>query len=122
VIGNRIGDNNEQLQMGTGYDHCWVLNRTTHSGVELATTLWEPVSGRCMEVFTDQPGIQFYSGNFFDEGSYNGKYGRPIRYRESLALETQKYPDSPNHPHFPSSVLRPGETYTHTCVYKFSTK
>ena len=121
VIGDRIGDDNEQLKMGSGYDHCWVLNRVGN-GVELAATLWEPVSGRVMEVFTDQIGIQFYSGNFFDQGSHSGKYNRPLKYRETLALETQKFPDSPNHPHFPSTVLRPGEKYSHECIYKFGVK
>jgi aldose 1-epimerase len=121
VIGERIGEDNEQLRMGSGYDHNWVIDRNG-SGVELAATLWEPASGRYMEVLTDQPGMQFYSGNFFDEGSYNGKYDRPIKYRESLALETQKFPDSPNHSNFPSTVLRPNETYVHTCIYRFGVK
>ena len=121
AIGERIGEDNGQLHMGAGYDHNWVLDRRS-DGVELAATLWEPASGRYMEVLTDQPGIQFYSGNFFDNGSCNGKYGRPLKYRESLALETQKFPDAPNHPHFPSTVLRPGETYTQVCVYRFGVK
>jgi aldose 1-epimerase len=121
AIGERIEQENEQLRMGSGYDHNWVLDRDS-DGVELAATLWEPESGRYMEVLTDQPGMQFYCGNFFDNGSYNGKYGRPIKYRESLALETQKFPDSPNQPHFPSTVLRPGETYTQTCIYQFGVK
>jgi len=73
-----------------------------------------------MEVWSDQVGIQFYSGNFFD-GSTNGKYGRPLRYRESLALETQKFPDSPNHPNFPSTILHPDEHYRHVCIYRFGT-
>ena len=74
-----------------------------------------------MEVYTDQPAMQFYSGNFFD-GSTTGKYGKALRYRESIALETQKYPDTPNHDNFPSTLLRPGEKYTHVCVYKFGVK
>jgi aldose 1-epimerase len=74
-----------------------------------------------MDVATDQVAIQFYSGNFFD-GKYAGKYGRPINYRESVALETQKHPDAINHPEFPSIVLNPDEVYTHVCVYKFYTK
>jgi len=122
VIGERIGANNTQLINGSGYDHNWVLDRTPGGEAQLAATLWEPAGGRYMEVWTDQPAMQFYSGNFFDEGSHNGKYGRPLRYRESLALETQKYPDSPNHPDFPSTVLRPGETYTQVCIYKFGVK
>ncbi len=122
AIGERIGVENEQLKNGAGYDHNWLLDRNSEKDVELAATLLEPASGRYMEVWTDQPALQFYSGNFFDEGSYSGKYGRPIKYRESLALETQKYPDSPNHENFPSTVLRPGETYTQTCIYKFGVK
>jgi aldose 1-epimerase len=74
-----------------------------------------------MEVLTDQPALQFYGGNFFD-GTAKGKYGRPLAYRESIALETQKYPDTPNQPHFPSTLLNPGENYTHVCVYRFSVK
>jgi len=76
------------------------------------------LENRTLEVWSDQPAIQFYCGNFFD-GSSVGKTGKPLRYRESVALETQKYPDSPNHPAFPSTTLRPGETYTHTCIYRF---
>ena len=79
------------------------------------------MSGRLLEVYTDQPGLQFYSGNFFN-GKVNGKYGKPIKFREALALETQKFPDSPNHSNFPSTLLNPGETYTHVCIYKFSVK
>lgn len=120
VIGDRINNENPQLKNGQGYDHNWVLDKTT-DGVEHIVTLYEPQSGRTMEVFTDQPGIQFYSGNFFD-GKTNGKYGKPIKYREALALETQKFPDSPNHENFPSTRLNPDETYTHTCIYKFGVK
>jgi aldose 1-epimerase len=120
VIGERIDSDDRQLKNGLGYDHNWILDNKTGE-VALAATLYEPVSGRILEVYTDQPAIQFYSGNFFD-GKVNGKSGKPIRYREALALETQKFPDSPNHPNFPSTVLRPGETYTHTCIYKFLTE
>ncbi|NDV58293.1 aldose epimerase family protein [Bacteroides sp. 519] len=121
AIGERINQDNEQLKNGLGYDHNWVLDKKNQGTVELAVTLYEPTSGRVMEVYTDQPGVQFYSGNFFD-GKTNGKYGRPIAFREALALETQKFPDSPNHPNFPSTRLNPGETYTQTCIYKFSIK
>ncbi len=121
LIGERISNDDIQLQNGGGYDHNWVLDRKTEKELEFAASVYEPVSGRFMEVFTDQPALQFYSGNFFD-GSTKGKYGKPLKYRESLALETQKYPDSPNHAHFPSTLLKPGEDYTHTCVYKFSVK
>jgi len=121
TIGERIDTNNEQLKNGAGYDHNWVLNRKSNNGIELAAILYEPQSGRMMEVFTDQPGLQFYSGNFFD-GKDIGKNGKYYKYREGLALETQKFPDSPNQPSFPSTRLNPGNVYTHTCIYKFSIK
>ena len=121
TVGERIGADNAQLRNGGGYDHNWVIDRKTESGVELAATVWEPASGRTVEVWSDQPGLQVYSGNFFD-GKSMGKYGKPQRYRESLALETQKFPDSPNQDNFPSTVLRPGQTYTQTCIYKFGVK
>ena len=121
AIGERIGADNQQLRNGGGYDHNWVIDRKTQSGIERAATVWEPASGRTIEVLSDQPGLQVYSGNFFD-GKSIGKYGKPQRYRESLALETQKFPDSPNHDNFPSTVLRPGETYTQVCIYKFGVK
>ncbi|WP_295936082.1 aldose epimerase family protein [uncultured Alistipes sp.] len=121
VIGERIDADDEQLRNGLGYDHNWVVDRKTADGVEYMATLSEPTLGRTVEVLGDQPGIQVYTGNFFD-GASNGKYGKPLRYRESVALETQKYPDSPNHESFPSTVLRPGEVYTQVCIYKFGVK
>lgn len=121
AIGERIDADDEQLRNGGGYDHNWIIDRKTPGGIEQMATVWEPASGRTVEVLSDQPAMQFYSGNFFD-GTSNGKYGKPQRYRESLALETQKYPDSPNHDNFPSTVLRPGERYTQVCVYKFGVK
>lgn len=121
AIGERIDADNEQLRNGGGYDHNWIIDRRAEGGIEPMATVWEPASGRTVEVLSDQPAMQFYSGNFFD-GTSNGKYGKPQRYRESLALETQKYPDSPNHDNFPSTVLRPGERYTQVCVYKFGVK
>ncbi|MEG0789015.1 MAG: aldose epimerase family protein [Alistipes sp.] len=121
AIGARIGEPNEQLQHGRGYDHNWVIDRPNDGSIQQAAVLYEPHSGRCMEVWSDQPALQFYSGNFFD-GTTTGKYGRPLAFRESVALETQKYPDSPHHADFPSTVLRPGETYQQTCIYKFYTK
>lgn len=120
-IGERIDANDIQLKNGAGYDHNWVLDRKTTNEIELAATLYEPSSGRVMEVWTDQPGIQFYSGNFFN-GAVYGKYGKTMNYREALALETQKFPDSPNHDNFPSTRLNPGEIYTQTCIYKFGVK
>lgn len=98
-----------------GYDHNWCLSG---EGLRKVASLYEPLSGRRMEVLTDQPGIQFYSGNFFD-GSYAGKGGVPIGHRCALALETQAWPDGIHHENFPNTVLRPGETYTHTCIYQF---
>ena len=121
TIGQDLEVEHDQLKNGAGYDHNWVLDRTTESELEMAASVWEPVSGRYMEVWTDQPALQFYGGNFFD-GKTTGKYGRALNYRESIALETQKYPDTPNHTHFPSTLLNPGENYTHVCVYRFSTK
>lgn len=121
AIGRDLSVENEQLTNGAGYDHNWVLDRVSANDLELAASVHEPASGRYMEVWTDQPALQFYGGNFFDGSTY-GKYGKTLNYRESIALETQKYPDTPHHAHFPSTLLNPGETYTHVCVYKFSTK
>ena len=121
AIGQDVAVEDEQLTNGAGYDHNWVLDRATANEIELAASVYEPASGRYMEVLTDQPALQFYGGNFFD-GTTNGKYGRPLAYRESIALETQKYPDTPNHPEFPSTLLNPGEDYTHVCIYRFSVK
>jgi aldose 1-epimerase len=121
AIGTDLEVENEQLANGAGYDHNWVLDRKTENELELAASVWEPASGRYMEVWTDQPALQFYGGNFFD-GTTCGKYGKSLNYRESIALETQKYPDTPHHAHFPSTRLNPGEKYTHKCVYKIGLK
>lgn len=121
TIGERIDVDNQQLKNGLGYDHNWVLDRKTKDSIELVAELYEPTSGRLMQIYTDQPGLQFYSGNFF-KGKTKGKYDKPIKYREAVALETQKFPDSPNHPSFPSTRLNPGDTYQQTCIYKFSIK
>ena len=102
-----------------GYDHNWVLNRETVDGLELAASVYEPQSGRYMEVLTTQPGIQFYGGNFFD-GKHKGKSGKTYNYRETFALETQHFPDSPNQPNFPSTILRPGEKFHSVTKYKLS--
>ena len=120
LIGERINADNEQLNFGKGYDHNWVLDRKG-DGVEFAASVYEANSGRFMSVYTDQPGMQFYSGNFFD-GTTKGKYDRELRFRESIALETQKFPDTPHHDNFPSTLLNPGDTYTHICIYKFEVK
>ncbi len=120
-IGERINDGKDvQIKFGKGYDHCWVF---TDSGKTLknVASVYEPTSGRLMEVLTTEPSIQFYSGNFLD-GSVIGKGGIPAKFRTGFCLETQHYPDSPNQPKFPTTVLKPGETYQTTTIYKFSAK
>ena len=117
-IGDMIDADNEQLKNGRGYDMNWVLNRKDNGEVVKVMSIYEPQSGRGFELYTDQIALQFYSGNFFD-GTYNGKYGKPLSFRESVVFETQKYPDALNHSNFPSIVLKPGQEYTHTCIYKF---
>ena len=105
------------MRSAGGYDHNWVLDRTGDS-LELAAEVYEPYTGILMKVWTDRPGLQFYSGNFMD-GSDVGKRGDRHDFRTGIALETQNCPDAPNHDNFPSTVLRPGETYTQTSVYAF---
>jgi aldose 1-epimerase len=119
AIGARIGQDDEQLRFSLGYDHNWVLN-SSDGTLALATRLQEPTTGRVMEVYTTEPGIQFYSGNFLD-GTITGKGGKVYHKRHGLCLETQHFPDSPNQPGFPSTVLRPGETYQTTTIYRFTT-
>ena len=121
AIGERIRGNHEQLVFGRGYDHNWVLNPPSGHGLNLAAKLVDPSSGRVLTILTEEPGIQFYSGNFLD-GTLYGTSGRQYRQGDGLALETQHFPDSPNKPQFPSTTLRPGETYSTTTVYAFSTK
>ena len=121
AIGERVNAEHPQLTAGAGYDHNWVLNRVDDGMEVKVADVYSPKSGRGMEVWTDQIALQFYCGNFFD-GSYNSKYGKPVLFRGAIALETQRYPDSPNHPDFPSCTLRPGEVYTHSCIYKFYAK
>ena len=115
-VGARINDAFEALKLAGGYDHCWVLRKGP--GVRLAAVVKDLSSGRTMEVLTDQPGVQFYTGNFLD-GSATGKHGVKYQFRTGLCLETEGFPDAPNHPDFPSAVLRPGETYHHTMVCRF---
>lgn len=122
AIGERIESDDLQLQFGHGYDHNWVLDVDGTKSLSLNATVFDPVSGTFMEVLSDQPGLQFYSGNFFGDGKTIDKYGHPIVYRGALALETQKFPDAVHHPEFPSTTLRPGETYKHTCAYRFSAR
>ena len=121
AIGERIDAENEQLANGRGYDMNWVLSREDNGEVVRVMTIYEPASGRAMDVLTDQIALQFYSGNFFD-GSYDGKYGKPLAFRESVVFETQRYPDAPNHSNFPSIELTAEQCYTHTCIYRFYTK
>lgn len=121
AIGARIDNNDEQLKFGSGYDHNWVLNKEQAGAMTLAASAYEPNTGRFMEVFTTEPGIQFYTGNFLD-GSIIGKSGKAYEFRNGFCLETQHYPDSPNKPDFPSVILKPGEEYKTTTIYKFSTK
>ena len=120
TIGARIEDDFEQLAIGLGYDHCWVLN-TSGDELGLAASVYEPTSGRQMDVYTTEPGIQFYSGNFLD-GTITGKDGNVYQKRSAFCLETQHYPDSPNQADFPSVVLNPGETYETSTRYKFSVR
>jgi aldose 1-epimerase len=120
AIGARIEEEDEQLGFGGGYDHNWVLNNQDGS-LALAARVYEPASGRVMEVVTTEPGLQFYTGNFLD-GSNVGKGGVTYQRRSAFCLETQHYPDSPNQPDFPSTVLEPGEEYRTTTIYRFSIK
>lgn len=117
TIGKRVNDDFQALKLGAGYDHCWVLR--DNEGTSLAATLYDPSSGRMMEVFTDQPGIQFYGGNFLD-GKVEGKGGVAYPHRTGLCLETQRFPDSPNQSKFPHCILKPGETYKHVMIHRFS--
>jgi aldose 1-epimerase len=117
-VGRDINQTNEQLANGSGYDHTFVLNPKKGAKKPVAT-LYEKTSGRKLQVFTDQPGLQLYTANFLD-GSLNGKSGKPYLKRSSLCLETQHFPDSPNQPRFPNTILRPGEIYKTRTVYQFS--
>ena len=120
AIGKRVNETFEPLEFGKGYDHNWILDKKEGEFTE-AAVIYEPSNGRLMRVMTTEPALQFYGGNFF-KGKDTGKYGEVYNYRTSFALETQHYPDSPNQPVFPSTVLKPGEKYKHTCVYKFEIK
>lgn len=118
LIGEQIEQKEEQLLLGRGYDHNWVLNKPDGSSLSLAAIVEEPVSGLKMEVWTTEPGLQFYSGNFLD-GTDHGKGHKKYAYRSAFCLEAQHFPDSPNHPHFPATVLNPGQTYRQHTLYKF---
>ena len=119
-IGAGINDKYEQLVFAGGYDHNFVIDRS-EEGLAITAHVEEPVTGRVMEVYTTEPGVQFYSGNFLD-GTLTGKGGHVYNKRTGFTLETQHYPDSPNHPNFPSTILRPGQTLRSRTSYRFSTK
>jgi aldose 1-epimerase len=120
AIGARIDQDNAQLKNGKGYDHNWVLNRKA-SGLQHAARLSDPKSGRTMDVATTEPGLQFYSGNFLD-GTIKGKGGHVYAHRSGLCLETQHFPDSPNQPKFPSTIVRPGKAYDSRTVFTFTAR
>ena len=117
TIGERIGDKYDQLVLGRGYDHNYILDNKE----EVDVTVYEPVSGRMLEVITDQPGMQLYTGNFLD-GTKMGHGGKPFIYRSGMCLESDHYPDSPNHADFPTTILNPGLTFKSTTIYRFSVK
>ncbi len=119
-IGARIGDNYEPLRLASGYDHNYVLNKSDQS-LTLAAQVHEPTSGRVMDVHTTEPGVQLYAGNFL-QGTITGKGGVAYHKHAGFCLETQHFPNSPNRPTFPSTVLKPGETYTQTTIYTFSVR
>ncbi|MBQ2821780.1 MAG: galactose mutarotase [Thermoguttaceae bacterium] len=127
VIGSRIEQDDEQLKIGGGYDHNWVLNQPQsvedfkNRKMECAASLYEPTTGRVMEVYTSEPGVQFYCGNFLD-GTIKGKDGKSYARRSGMCLETQHFPDSPNQPNFPSTILRPGKEYQTVTVFRFDVK
>jgi len=120
AIGARINDPDTVLQYGPGYDHNWVINKPMGQ-LGLQARVTEPTTGRVMEVWSDEPGLQFYAGNFLD-GSLTGKDGKVYQRRNGFCMEPQHYPDSPNKPNFPSVELKPGQTYANTIIYKFSTQ
>ena len=119
-VGEEINNSNKQLMIGNGYDHCWVLNNQD-KGLRFVASAYDSSTGRLLEVFSDQPGIQFYSGNFLD-GSLKSKIGGTYDFRSGFCLETQHYPNSPNEMSFPSVTLNPGEKYETETIFKFSSK
>ena len=119
AIGSEINSSDDQIVYGGGYDHNFILNKTAQDTLSHAATVFEPTRGVKMDIYTTEPAIQFYGGNFMD-GSDVGKYGKNFLYRESFALETQHYPDSPNNQDFPNVYLSPSETYRSTSIYRFS--
>ena len=120
AIGERVNAADDQIKLAGGYDHNWVIDRSS-VGLEHAATVYEPTSGRTLEVWTREPGVQFYCGNFLD-GSNPGKLGHAYPFRSGFCLETQHFPDSPNQPGFPSIILQPGQTYATETVFRFGAK
>lgn len=118
AIGARIGQDDEQLKFGNGYDHNWVINKP-FGQLGLMARVYEPTTGRVLEVLSTEPGLQFYTGNFLD-GKLTGKGGWAYQFRNGFCMEPQHFPDSPNQPNFPSVVLKPGQVYKHTLIFKFS--
>lgn len=121
TIGERINADYEQIKLGKGYDHNWVVNQKSPNALTLVATVSEPTSGRTMEVWSTEPGTQFYTGNFLD-GTITGPGGWTYQFRNGFCFEPQHFPDSPNQPQFPSTVLNPGETFKNTIIYKFGAK
>ena len=119
-IGARITEDEEQLKLGRGYDHTFVINGNPGT-LRLAATAYEQTSGRVMQVWTTEPGVQFYTGNFLD-GTLTGKSGKIYPRRSGFCLETQHYPDSPNQPSFPTTTLKKGATFKSTTIYRFSSR
>ena len=119
AVGERIDADHEQIKNGAGYDHCYVLNKREPGELSFAAKITEPKSGRTMVVYTTEPGVQFYSVNWAD--GYKGQHGATFGRRSALCFEAQHFPDSPNHPYFPSVVLKPGQVYTQKTIYKFGT-
>jgi aldose 1-epimerase len=119
-IGVRIDADDEQIRFGAGYDHNWVLNKQQAGALSLAAVTFEPTSHRLLETWTTEPGVQFYSGNYLD--GFTGKGGKAYPRRSGFCLETQHFPDSPNRPEFPSTVVRPGQPFQSTTLFKFAVK
>ncbi len=120
TVGDRINNPDEQLKLGGGYDHCWVLDKPVEDALDWVVKAVDPTSGRVFELATTEPAVQFYTGNFLD-GTLTGKYGVVYNQRYGMCFEPEHYPDSPNHPDFPSVVLNPEEEYNTTTIWKFST-
>ena len=117
TVGQDINADNEQIRNGNGYDHCYVLNKNEEGELSFAARITEPESGRTMEVYTTEPGMQLYTDNWAD--GYKGQHGATFPKRSGICFEAQHFPDSPNRPYFPTVVLRPGEQYKQTTIYRF---